>query len=200
MAAADAVKVSYGRRLPMAQRRAAAELYWQAFGTKLGRVLGPGPKALAYIERVLAPDHAFLALSEAGEVLGLIGFRTARGSFVAGGPDDLRAIYGRFGALWRRGAMALLPHEQIVEGVVVDGLVVRPDMRGKGLGAALLETLCLEAQARGHAAVRLDVVEENLRARALYERLGFAVHGRRRHRLTRLLFDFGGVWVMVRRF
>ena len=33
-----------------AQRAQAARLYWQAFGGKLSRVLGPEDKALAYLD------------------------------------------------------------------------------------------------------------------------------------------------------
>ena len=36
-----AMKVAYARALSPADRRAAAELYWVAFGSKLARVMGP---------------------------------------------------------------------------------------------------------------------------------------------------------------
>lgn len=193
------MRVSYARKLSPEDRRAAAALYWLAFGTKLTRVLGPEAKALAFVERVLDPAHVLLARETGGEVLGLIGFRTAQGAFVGGGRGDLVAIYGRWGGRWRAAALWLLSRDQAEEGIVVDGLAVRPAARGRGIGAALIEALCLEAEARGYGAIRLDVVEENLRARALYERLGFKVRARRGGKLTRWLFDFGGFWVMVRR-
>lgn len=192
------MKVEYSRSLSPADRRAAAALYWLAFGSKLARVMGPEAKALDYIEQVLDPTHALLARDDAGTVLGLAGFRTARGCFVGGGLAELQMVYGRVGGFWRAACLNILARDVAEQGFVVDGLAVRPEARGKGIGSTLLEALCLEAEARGHDAVRLDVVEENLRARALYERLGFCVRARRGSRLTRWLFDFGGFWVMVR--
>lgn len=192
------MKLEHARSLSPSDRHAAAELYWLAFGSKLARVLGPKQKAIAFIERVLDPQHVLLARDAGGAVIGLAGFRTAQGAFVGGDRADLGAIYGRVGGLWRAACLHLLSRDVVEEGIVVDGLSVRPEARGQGIGAALLETLCMEAQARGHRAIRLDVVEENLRARALYERLGFTVRARRGSRLTRWLFDFGGFWVMVR--
>ncbi len=192
------MKVGYARTLSPADRRAAAELYWLAFGSKLARVVGPTPKALAFIERVLDPAHVLVARDADGAVLGVAGFRTADGAFVGGGLADLCAVYGRAGGLWRAACLRLLVRDAAEEGIVVDGLSVRAGMRGQGIGTALLEALCVEAQARGYRAIRLDVVEENLRARALYERLGFTVRARRGGRFTRWLFDFGGFWVMVR--
>jgi len=193
------MRVGYARALSPEDRRAAASLYWQAFGAKLMRVMGPEAKALAFIERVLDPAHVLLARGETGEVLGLIGFRTARGAFVGGGRPDLVAVFGAWGGRWRAAALWLLSRDQAEQGIVVDGLAVRPEARGQGIGTALIEALCVEAEARGFGAIRLDVIEENLRARALYERLGFTVTARRAGRLTRALFDFGGYCVMVRK-
>jgi GNAT superfamily N-acetyltransferase len=54
---------------------------------------------------------------------------------------------------------------------------VRPDARGRGVGTALLARLLARAEARGHHALSSSVADGN-RARALYERAGFAVIGR----------------------
>ncbi len=144
-----------------AQRMQAAQLYWQAFGPKLGRVMGPERAALTFIERVMSENHVISASDAAGNIVGVIGYRTRSGSFVGGTRGDLRAVYGRF-------------------------------------GAALIEALAREARSRGFAELRLDVVGENLRARALYERLGFRVTERSESRLTQAIFDFHTAFVMVR--
>ena len=59
------MKVDLIHGLPPSQRRAAAELYWQAFGGKLARVMGPEPRALDFLLRVMRSDHAIAAV-EAG--------------------------------------------------------------------------------------------------------------------------------------
>jgi len=45
-----------------------------------------------------------------------------------------------------------------------------------GVGSALLDAVAREAQARGLKEVRLDVIDSNPRAKALYTRKGFAEH------------------------
>ena len=70
--------------LPDAMREQAAALYWEAFGDKLGRVMGPRRKALAFLQRSLNEDHAVVALSPSGHLLGVAGFKSYYGSFAGG--------------------------------------------------------------------------------------------------------------------
>ncbi len=154
-------------------RADAAGLYWQAFGAKLGKVLGPEPRARAFFERVLDPSHAHGAFDPDGRLIGLAGFKTADGALIDGGWADLRATYGRLGALWRAPLLALVERPVAPDILLMDGISVRADARGLGVGSALLAAIVDEARRRGARAVRLDVVERNHRARALYERRGF---------------------------
>lgn len=180
------------------QRAQAARLYWQAFGGKLGMVMGPEPKAMAFIERVMAPDHVISASDAAGALLGVIGYRTARGSFVGGRMSDLVAVYGRFGAWWRGHALGVLAEDLEPGTIAVDGLAVAEGARGAGVGAALVEALSAEAAMRGFARLRLEVIGENLRARALYDRLGFEVTARCESRVKALIFGYRSSLTMVR--
>ncbi len=182
-----------------AQRAEAARIYWQAFGGKLGKVLGPERRALAFLERVLRPDHCLSASDGSGRLRGLAGFKTHDGSLAGGTPDDLRHVYGRVGALWRRAVLRLLQGEVDNERFLVDGIAVAAEARGQGIGTALLEALCDEGRARGHAEIRLEVVDSNRRARALYARHGFTVIGREHIGLLRHLFGFNAALTMVRR-
>jgi [ribosomal protein S18]-alanine N-acetyltransferase len=62
----------------------------------------------------------------------------------------------------------------------INNIGVRPESRRRGVGAALLGA-CLELGARRGARLAvLEVRAGNVAARALYERLGFAVVGERR--------------------
>lgn len=182
--------------LPDALRAEAAALYWNAFGGKLGRVLGPERLALAFVERVMRADHCIVALGPEG-LLGLAGFKTPEGSFAGGSPADLRAVYGRWGGAWRSGVMQLLGGEADSLRFLLDGLCVRPDMRGRGIGSALLAAICDEGRARGYGAVRLDVVDTNPRARALYERRGFVLDRSTPIGPLRLVFGFRAAHTMV---
>lgn len=184
--------------LPDALRAQAARLYWQAFGPKLGRVLGPEGRALAYLERAISGNHVIVALSDDGALLGLIGFRSAQGGFAEGSMADLRAAYGRFGALWRAAAMRAISREVDNDRFLIDGICVAAGARGQGVGTALIEALADDARTRDYAELRLDVIDTNIRARALYERLGFRAVRSESLGPLRHLFGFQTAITMVR--
>jgi ribosomal protein S18 acetylase RimI-like enzyme len=184
--------------LPPDQRAAAVRLYWQAFGGKLGRVMGPEPRALAFLDRVIRGDHAIVAI-EGGELRGLIGFKTPQGAFAGGGMADLRAVYGLTGSLWRGALLRMLSRDIDGERFLIDGICVAREARGHGIGSMLIEALCREAQARGYREVRLDVIDSNPRARALYERRGFRPVRTEPMGLLALAFGFASATTMVRR-
>jgi GNAT superfamily N-acetyltransferase len=65
--------------------------------------------------------------------------------------------------VWFAGPVALL-----------DELYVHPDLRGGGIGSALLEHVCALAHERGAELVEINVDEGDVDARRFYERHGFA--------------------------
>ncbi len=184
--------------LPDPLRADAARLYWQAFGAKLGRVMGPEPQAMRFLIQVMRADQVITALGPDGGLLGIAGFKTPKGGFASGQPGDLRTVYGPIGALWRETLLGWLADEVDNERFLLDGLCVDAPMRGQGLGAALLEFICTEARVRGYQAVRLDVVDTNPRAIALYKRLGFDVAGQQNIGLLRHVYGFASALTMVR--
>jgi ribosomal protein S18 acetylase RimI-like enzyme len=184
--------------LPEDLRPQAAKLYWQAFGGKLGRVLGPNAKALAFLERVMRADHCLTAFDSGGNLVGLAGFKSAQGSFAGGSEADLRAVYGPIGGRWRAQLLRLLGNDADSSRFLLDGLCVSDAVRGQGVGTLLLEAIVTEGRARGYSAVRLDVVDTNARARALYERRGFVVDRTEPIGPLRLIFGFNAAHTMVR--
>lgn len=178
-------------------RHAIAALYWEAFGLKLGRALGPRGKALRFIESVLSPEHAVCAWDEDGRLLGVAGFKTHAGSLVGGDFGDMARVYGRAGAAWRLTLLALLNRDTDNVRFLMDGIFVAPEARGQGVGTRLLDAIAAEALARGYHEVRLDVVEGNFRARALYERKGYRPVARHSTGLLRYVFGFRSATTMV---
>ncbi len=75
-----------------------------------------------------------------------------------------------YGGLW-----------MMVDEAHVATVASHPDWRGCGLGQYLMLGLLEEAIARGAASSTLEVRVGNVAARALYEKLGYAVRGGRRH-------------------
>lgn len=188
------MRIAHG--LPPDLREAAARLYWQAFGPKLGRVLGPEARAYRFLDRVIRLDHAIVALED-GRLLGLVGFKTPAAAFAEGRLADLWAVYGP-GAVWRAGVLQLLSREIDNDRFLMDGLCVVPEARGRGVGTALLDAIADEGRMRGYRALRLDVVDSNPRARALYEREGFRAIRTTAIGPLRLIFGFRATTTMVR--
>ena len=56
-------------------------------------------------------------------------------------------------------------------------IYLRPDCRGRGIGARLMHWGLEELKKRGYLEATLWVLEENLTARAFYENLGFTLDG-----------------------
>ncbi|SDF30330.1 GNAT family N-acetyltransferase [Limimaricola pyoseonensis] len=182
-----------------AERAEVAEMYWEAFGPKLGRVLGPRRRALAFLRDALDPRHALCARAADGRLLGVAGFKTRQGALVGGDLAAMSRSYGPVGALWRVALLALLERDVDNERFLMDGLFVHAAARGCGVGSRLLEAIAQEARARGYREVRLDVIDENPRARALYERRGFRAVARQRSGPLRAVFGFRAATTMVRR-
>jgi len=80
----------------------------------------------------------------------------------------------------------------------MDGIFVAPAARGHGVGTALLDATIAEARTRGYAEVRLDVIDSNPRARALYERVGFVAKDTQQLGPLRHIFGFKSATTMVR--
>lgn len=175
---------------PEDQRDTAAALFWQAFGGKLGKLLGPEPRALSFLAPTLDPTHCLSVCASDGTLLGLAGFKTADGAFVGGSWADLCRVYGMFGALWRAPLLSMVERAVESDILLMDGIAVAPTARGMGLGTTLLDGITAEAARRGCAKVRLDVIDTNPRARALYERRGFKAIGTEDVFPFRWLFGF----------
>ena len=160
-----------------AERPVVAALYWEAFAAKLHYVLGPAPKAAKFLVAHLNPKFAIVARGHDGEILGVAGFKTSEGALIGGGMRDLADVYGWVSALWRGPLLALVERDLADDILLMDGICVAAPARGIGLGSALLGAIKGAAQDRGLSAVRLDVIDTNPRARALYERHGFEAVG-----------------------
>jgi GNAT superfamily N-acetyltransferase len=73
------------------------------------------------------------------------------------------------------------------------GIVVRTASRGRGFGRLMMAHLHAEARTRGAVQVRLRVHRDNIRARRLYESLGYEYMGDERGELVMLLDLQGGL-------
>lgn len=172
--------------------------YWQAFAQKLAWPLGPQAKALDFLKCNLNPSHAISAISPEGDFLGVAGFKTKNGAFVGGDFDALAKTYGTLSAVWRGLLISVLERECEPKTLLMDGVFVAPKSRGLGVGSQLLDAIVDHARAQGLDRVRLDVIDTNPRARALYERKGFVASGEQKMGLLKPVFGFSSATTLVK--
>ena len=189
------MKISHG--FVEHERDLIAQMYWQAFGPKLGRVMGPDARGSAFVRDVLDPTHAICARSADGTLLGVAGFKTYESALVGGTWLDMTRHYGMIGSVWRSVLLSLLERDVENERFLMDGIFVRDTARGQGAGTHLLEAVCDEARARGYTELRLDVIDTNT-PRALYERRGFIALPAQKMGILRHVFGFASASPMTR--
>jgi ribosomal protein S18 acetylase RimI-like enzyme len=156
-----------------------AQVYYDAFDLKIWRlVLFPESKEQAL--RLLAHSfnlHRGLYAIHQGQVVGLVGLGNRNGGFMEVGLSTLRSEFSRWGALrrywWSRLILALQPLPKNV--LHVEALAVAKTARGMGIGSLLLKRVFEYARQEGYPSILLEVVDTNIAAKRLYERLGFRV-------------------------
>ncbi|WP_078628237.1 GNAT family N-acetyltransferase [Streptomyces sp. NRRL F-2664] len=174
-------------------------MYWEAFGRKLGAALGPPERGRAFIARHLHRDRGVVALAPGGRhVVGVAGYRLGGRGLTGGGVRDVLTGYGHLRGLPRLAVLALLERTPRPGELVMDGIAVEASHRGMGTGSRLLAEIAAVAAEAGCSRIRLDVVDVNPRARALYERHGFRAVRTERTPYLKGLMGFGAVTTMHR--
>ncbi|MFG3532338.1 GNAT family N-acetyltransferase [Streptomyces sp. NPDC047917] len=189
--------VTVRRGVPAGAERRAAELYWDAFGRKLGPALNPPGKAVPFVAAHLNADRAVCALLD-GQLVGLAGYQHDGRALIGGSARAVLRAYGHLRGLRRLLLLALFERRPAPGQLVMDGIAVDPGMRGRGIGSLLIEEVAAVASEQHCREIRLDVIDTNPRARALYERRGFTAVRTERTPYLRGLLGFGAVTTMHR--
>lgn len=185
------------RGVPRGAERRAAELYWDAFGRKLGPALNPPATAVSFIAGHLNADRAICAILD-GQLIGLAGYQLGGRALTGGSASDVLRTYGRVRGLHRLLLLALFERRPAPGQLVMDGIAVDARMRGHGVGSLLIEETAAVAAEHGCREIRLDVIDTNPRARILYERCGFTAVRTEPTPYLRRLLGFGAVTTMHR--
>ena len=162
----------------------------EAFDAKLGPIIGRGERAEAFLVSVMNPANAISAIGPGGALLGVAGFHDESGGFIGGVFADMRKSFGLFSALWRWALLSLFERAAEEGELLLDGIVVAQSARREGLGGAILDFVAGHARANDRTSLRLEVVDANPRARALYRKKGFTKVASSRSLLMRPLFGF----------
>ena len=133
------------------------------------------PKNIAIRRATVGDVPAMLAVSREAPTSASWGESSYRDMFNPGPPERIALVSG---------------HGRVLAGFVVarvnaedcelENVVVSRAARRRGIGSKLVAALLQEARNRGAERVFLEVRESNSAARALYEKCGFEIHGRRK--------------------
>ncbi len=194
----DEDEVVIGRGLPEDLRKAGVLLFEEAFGDKMRMAIRDRDKRLAFMARVYAADHIVVALRD-GELLGMIGLSSGAGHYHGGlmdipwDPRPFRDLLGLRGSVMAMLSLRLTAHKPAIDELYVDGVAVAPEARGLGIGTKLLDEALAIARESSMRWLRLDVIDTNPRAQALYERLGYKVTKVQSFRYMERIIGFGGM-------
>jgi ribosomal protein S18 acetylase RimI-like enzyme len=184
--------------LPEALREQAVVLFEEAFGAKMRVAVPDRQRRMAFMARAYRARNAIVA-RRGEELLGMAGLSTAGEPYRGGLVDaawDFRPyvdLLGWAGAAWAVWGLRLGDHSPKPDEVYLDGLAVAPSARGLGIGTRLLAEVNGTARRHGKRFVRLDVIDTNPRAQALYERVGYRVTRVQSFRWKQRRFGFGAM-------
>lgn len=189
--------IRYQLGVPESLRVEAARLYDEAFGRKFSVAIGNPQKRLAVLAESLQLEYAVAAISD-GRLVGLAGFHKQRGSLTSGMNAELLLEHlGTLNGLWASVIFSLYARQPKASELLMDGIAVSRNMRGRGIGTRLLNDLKHYALENGFRTIRLDVIDTNPAARRLYERQGFVPTSTERFGCLRWLLGFGASTTMI---
>jgi len=174
-------------------------LFDEAFGTKLSIAIPSQSKRRELLYHYASLQYAIGAF-DGDELLGIAGFHSPNGSFLTDSKITLRGLIGHLG-FWgglRAGVVLSLFERNPKEGeLLLDAICVNAKTRGMGVGSGLLQKIQHYAKNQNYQSIRLDVVDTNPRAKALYQKMGFEVESSESFAYLKEYLGFGGVEMMI---
>jgi GNAT superfamily N-acetyltransferase len=178
-----------------------ARLYAIAFKSKFLRILGGPDKIAELLMDGLNTQRGISAISADGELLGVLGFHLDNKSLVDITFKSMVAHYGLIKGAIASVVLAILFYRKSANRsqLLMDGIAVKEGNRGRGIGKQLFLELERFAHARGMTSIRLDVIDENPKAKSLYESIGFvSTRYSKTPKLVYKLIGVSGVTTMVK--
>ena len=174
-------EVRISRSLAPEHRATAIDIFQDAFGSKLRQALPSAEQRQAFVDATLVADRCVTA-SDGETVLGLAGLKAAAGRYQGGvldgdtlGLGEMRRLFGLTGMIRAAVVLGFIDHKAEPGELYSDFLAVSTAARGRGIGTKLLDADAAIGHEDGFRWVRLDVIDTNPRAQALYEREGYTV-------------------------
>jgi len=153
----------------------AAQLYAKAFERKFVKILGPVEEVAALFSKGINVKNGICAISPDNELIGIAGFQFNDTKLIEVGFKDFINQFGMFRGLFKLIFLGVLFYRKADDKnqLLMDGIVVKEGNRGQGIGKALFEKLEYFSRENKLSTLKLDVIDENPKAKKLYEKIGF---------------------------
>ncbi len=158
--------------LPDHLRLSAASLIYDTFITKYRYTLGPREKGIRFIANAFRAEYGLVAFSD-GDFVGVAGVKNSEGELIEIRFNrwartyhilTLRSFFIGFPFWFGKRPLGVL---------TLNSISVKDAARGQGIGTQIIQEFIQYGKEQGYQALNLEVINSNIRAKALYERLGF---------------------------
>jgi len=174
----------------------AVTLYDEAFGKKISIAIKSLKKRQLLLSDCLMPKYSIVALWK-DEIVGIAGFNIPDGSLTGGITyEKLVSHLGFIKGSWAALIFSFFDRKSSSTKLVMDGLSIRQDAQGRGIGSRLLDEIKNYAIINKFKSVRLDVIDINPKAKKLYERKNFKSVEIEYFPYLRWFLGFGGNTIM----
>lgn len=190
----ESVNIAVG--LPPNSSGKIAEMYFDVFNRKLASLLGRRV-AVKMIADHITTDRIIVACDDK-EVVGIAGLKYDGTGFFAPNRNGFIKHYGAIVGRVRYRLWASVQTNPRSHQLLLDGIGVRTDLRGRGIGTTLLKAVDRRARELDKTEVILEVIDTNPRAKSLYERFGYQTLLTTRRLMFRMA-GFSSAHLMLRR-
>lgn len=153
----------------------AARLYVIAFKRKFEKLIGEEWVIQEMFEKAINIENCICAFDEHSNLVGITGFYEGKHGLLEFKLKEFIKNFGLLKGIWKAYLMDLIFSRKAMskDELMMDGIAVDSRLRGQGIGSQLFEALMEYGKNNGYKFIKLDVIDENPRAKALYERIGF---------------------------
>jgi len=179
----------------------AARLYAIAFQTKFLKILGSPEDVTQLFKEGINTDRGISAVSANNELLGISGFQLDNTSLTDIKFRNFVKKYGNIKGTFVSIVLALLffrkPDKK--NQLLMVGIAVKEGNRGRGIAKELFTALEKFARDKKMSSIKLDVIDENPRAKKLYEGIGFVpIKYKKTPQFIYKLIGVSGVTTMIK--
>ena len=165
------------KNLPEKFREEAVRLFLYSFWDKFGGTLKNKEKAKNLIKNSMKLEN-IIYVEEQGELLGFVTINSYReGACIEPKFEEIKKIYSVVESFIVYLKLLLFRHKSSEGEIYIEFIAVSEKARGMGLGTRLMDELLGYAKKNYYKKLTLLVVENNPKAKILYEKLGFCETG-----------------------